>query len=136
MIVRLELNKQVQQLEKYLNSPSRDEERQRSHYMASTTATKNFMCERTPDCTFRMKQFDTQSSIPYDAQSCAKPVASYASGNGYDIGSNFIEREIYTPKMAKVNYIEGSHDDKWSSRDFPWTRKLEVQFLVYVLNLF
>lgn len=127
MIARLELNKQVQQLEKYLNSPSRDEERHRSHYMASTTATKN---ERTPECTFRMNQFDTQSSIPYDAQSFVK------SGNGYDIGSNFIEREIYTPKIAKVNYIEGSHDDKWSSRDFPWTRKLEVQFLFYDLVLF
>ncbi|TXG64063.1 hypothetical protein EZV62_011057 [Acer yangbiense] len=35
-------------------------------------------------------------------------------------------REPYIPKIIEVNYIEGSNDPKWSSGDFPWTKKLEA----------
>ncbi|KAF9602134.1 hypothetical protein IFM89_025179 [Coptis chinensis] len=37
-----------------------------------------------------------------------------------------VEREAYIPKFGEVNYIEGSQDKRWSSCDFPWTRKLEA----------
>ncbi|KAL3598122.1 hypothetical protein D5086_006040 [Populus alba] len=79
---RSQLNKQIQQLEKYL----RDKERQKSHCSASTLV--------------RNLHFGV-SSVP-------------------------LEREPYIPSFVEVNYIEGSNDPKWSSTNFPWTKKLEA----------
>ncbi|CAN6703529.1 unnamed protein product [Malus baccata var. baccata] len=36
-----------------------------------------------------------------------------------------VEREPCISKFVEVNYIEGSKDKKWSSDNFPWTKKLE-----------
>lgn len=37
-----------------------------------------------------------------------------------------VEREPYIPKYVDVKYVEGSNDKMWSSREFQWTKKLEV----------
>lgn len=39
-----------------------------------------------------------------------------------------LERAPYVPKYIEINYIDGSTDKKWSSREFAWTKKLEVLF--------
>jgi bloom syndrome protein len=45
--------------------------------------------------------------------------------------SGLVEREPFIPKIIDVNYIEGSGDKRWSSRDFSWTKELEVFKLNY-----
>lgn len=44
----------------------------------------------------------------------------------FGMSSGPVEREPYIPKVIDVNYIEGSNDKKWSSRNFSWTKELEV----------
>jgi len=52
------------------------------------------------------------------------------------ISSAPVERERYKPRIIEVNYIEGSNDKRWSSRDFPWTKKLEVKTCIDDMNPF
>ncbi|KAF2319851.1 hypothetical protein GH714_019616 [Hevea brasiliensis] len=54
------------------------------------------------------------------------PSVSFSSVNSFGVSSGPIEREPYIPKFIEVNYIEGSNDPKWSSTNFPWTKKLEA----------
>lgn len=51
---------------------------------------------------------------------------SFDVTGGYGLSTAPVEREPYIPKYLEVKYTEGSNDKKWSSRDFPWTKKLEV----------
>ncbi|OIV91529.1 hypothetical protein TanjilG_08941 [Lupinus angustifolius] len=139
---RSQLNKQIQQLEKYIQSSNLDEERQRSHFSASMAPPKYSMYE-TPQQTFL-----SSGSNGYDAQAyigtgtCGSSFQSAYMGNGtcgsssqfhsfstvdtYGMSSGPVEREAFIPKIIEVNYIEGSGDKRWSSLDFPWTKKLEV----------
>ncbi|XP_052206048.1 ATP-dependent DNA helicase Q-like 4A [Diospyros lotus] len=127
---RLQLNKQIQQLEKYLRSTLVDEERQKSHLSASTAPPRASQYETPPTFPFRV------DSVRYDAQS---HVINRVDGNdGWDFSSvsfpsadrfgasSPVEREPYIRKYVEINYIEGSSDKKWSSRDFPWTKELEA----------
>ncbi|XP_021901514.1 ATP-dependent DNA helicase Q-like 4A isoform X2 [Carica papaya] len=122
---RLRLNKQLQQLETYLC----DMERKRSHF--STSATTHSSQYDTPQARiFRMDhlgsgdQFHLNESHihmkwnPYSESISSEGRVAISSGN--------VERELYIPKVIEVNYIEGSNDHKWSSRDFLWTKKLEI----------
>ncbi|KAF1882424.1 hypothetical protein Lal_00039072, partial [Lupinus albus] len=139
---RSQLNKQIQQLEKYIQSSNLDEERQRSHFSASMAPPKYSMYE-TPHQTFL-----SSGSNGYDDQAytgtgtCGSSFQSAYMGNGtsgssfqfhsfssvdtYGTSSGPVEREAFIPKIIEVNYIEGSGDKRWSSLDFPWTKKLEV----------
>ncbi|XP_002530679.2 ATP-dependent DNA helicase Q-like 4A isoform X1 [Ricinus communis] len=123
---RLQLNKQIQQLESYL----RDKERQKSHFSAST-ANQNFQYE-TPQCAANKidpMRFDAQVYLRNESggyESWNTPSISFSSVDRFGISSGPIEREPYIPKFVEVNYIEGSNDPKWSSTNFPWTTKLEA----------
>ncbi|KAJ0976927.1 hypothetical protein J5N97_012401 [Dioscorea zingiberensis] len=137
---RLHLNKQVQQLEKYLNNLSGNEERQMSHSMASTIAPRDFQ-PVTPASSFMIDplRLDSQVHIRnepgnYGERSSSVPfcstdrfsLAPFCSIDRSSYASTPLDREIFTPKLVEVNYIDGSTDQRWKSLDFPWTKKLEA----------
>ncbi|TMX04265.1 hypothetical protein EJD97_010319 [Solanum chilense] len=135
---RSQLKLQIQHLEKFLQTVSGNEERKMSQCSASTL-TSAFQYE-TPSAF----QYATPSSFP----SRINPTRLDTQFTGYNESSHFdnwnssslsfdvtgggglstapVEREPYIPKYLEVNYIDGSNDKKWSSRDFPWTKKLEA----------
>ncbi|XVF01151.1 hypothetical protein REPUB_Repub04eG0063700 [Reevesia pubescens] len=123
---RLQLNKQIQQLERYIS----DVERQKSHFSAST-ATRTFQYGTPQTASFSIDpiRFDTQVHLrnePNGYENWNSSSVSFSSVNSFAASSGPMEREPYIPKIIEVNYIEGSNDQKWSSRDFPWTKKLEA----------
>ncbi|KAF3637063.1 ATP-dependent DNA helicase Q-like 4A, partial [Capsicum annuum] len=135
---RSQLKQQIQHLEKFLQTVSGNEERKMSQCSA-TTLTSAFQHE-TPSAF----QYETPSSFP----SRINPTRLDTQFSGYNEPSHFdnwnssslsfdvtggygpstapVEREPYIPKYLEVNYVDGSNDKKWSSRDFPWTKKLEA----------
>ncbi|XP_042440831.1 ATP-dependent DNA helicase Q-like 4A isoform X1 [Zingiber officinale] len=70
--------------------------------------------------------FNSQAYIrnePGDTMTWSSPTPScYAN----QFGTTSAERQVFTPKLLDINYIEGSGDKKWKSLDFPWTKKLEA----------
>lgn len=127
LTIRLQLNKQVQQLEKYLRNTSVNDERQKSQFSASTAPPRAFQYETPPTSAFRIDSMrsDAQSYISNGPNGNDR-WNSFSSVDGFGASSFPVEREQYIPKYSDVNYIEGSNDKKWSRRDFPWTNKLEV----------
>lgn len=125
---RLALNKKIPALEKYLQGLTQDEERQRSHMSASTAASLRFQCE-TPVSTLRVDSVRFDSQMYNKTESCQRwsPASVYAT-DSFGAAPGYLEREVFTPKLVEVNYIEGSNDKRWSSTDFPWAKKLEVLF--------
>ncbi|KAL0732632.1 hypothetical protein Bca4012_008841 [Brassica carinata] len=124
---RLQLKKQIQQLENHI----RDKERETSKFLSST-ATRSFQYE-TPKATIRnidhpqtssRAQFSEQGR--YASDSWNMPRDSSFSVDRHGLSSAPVEKEQYVPRIIDVTYTEGSNDKRWSSRDFPWTRKLEV----------
>lgn len=113
--VRLQLSKQIQQLE----SCRHGEERQKSHFSASTTHTYQYETPQPTVLKIDPIRFDTQVHLYNESE-------GYGNWNSSSVSSYPVEREPFIPKIIKVNYIEGSNDQKWSSRDFPWTKSLEV----------
>ncbi|KAG6487583.1 hypothetical protein ZIOFF_056171 [Zingiber officinale] len=60
---------------------------------------------------------------PGDTITWSSPTPScYAN----QFGTTAADRQVFTPKLLDINYIEGSGDKKWKSLDFPWTKKLEA----------
>ncbi|KAJ8452816.1 hypothetical protein Cgig2_014579 [Carnegiea gigantea] len=141
---RLRLNKQIQLLDAHVRSLSVDIERQNSHFSASTANSGDFPYN-TPQVSFKqMNGYIT----PQGAGCIAVPIrldgnfnvfsensghdrgnlssVPFSSVERFDFSSAPVERELYTPRIIEVNYIEGSNDKRWSSRDFPWTKKLEA----------
>ncbi|XXG73559.1 hypothetical protein AAC387_Pa07g2458 [Persea americana] len=125
---RLKLNKQIPLLEKYLLSLSRDEERQRLHYSASTATVEGFQSETRPVNAFRIDPIGQihQRTEPESWSKCISSPIPFSSMDRFGVSSVPVEREAFTPKVIEVNYIEGSNDKRWANLDFPWTRKLEV----------
>nr|GLL23897.1 ATP-dependent DNA helicase Q-like 4A isoform X1 [Ipomoea trifida] len=123
---RLQLNTQIQQLEKYLRTVSVNEERIMSQFSASTT-TSAFQYETPRTVPFRIDpmrletQFQYNGPVGFDQWNSSS--MSFASN---DISTAPVNREAYIPTYIDVNYVDGSSDKKWSSRDFPWTKKLEA----------
>ncbi|KAJ0250590.1 DEAD/DEAH box helicase domain-containing protein [Hirschfeldia incana] len=124
---RLQLKKQIQQLENHIQ----DKERETSQLLSST-ATRAFQYE-TPIATNRhMNHPQTDSRAQFSEQgryasdSWNAPRESSFSVDRYGLSSAPVDREQYVPRIIDVTYTEGSNDKRWSSRDFPWTRKLEV----------
>ncbi|PQM41011.1 ATP-dependent DNA helicase Q-like 4A isoform X2 [Prunus yedoensis var. nudiflora] len=128
---RLQLNKKIQQLERYLSNNSLDEERRKSHFSASTATPRPFQYETPQAAAFRTDtmRFDSQvqsHNVRGDYERCNSSSVSFSSVDGFGFSSCPVEREPYIPKFVEVNYIEGSNDNKWSSNNFPWTKKLEA----------
>ncbi|KAI5335449.1 hypothetical protein L3X38_025582 [Prunus dulcis] len=128
---RLQLNKKIQQLERHLCNNSLDEERRKSHFSASTATPRPFQYETPQAAAFRTDTmiFDSQvqsHNVPGDYERCNSSSVSFSSVDGFGFSSCPVEREPYIPKFVEVNYIEGSNDNKWSSNNFPWTKKLEA----------
>lgn len=120
--VRLQLNKQIQQLEKHLRTTSADEERQKSHFSASTAAPRTFNYETPPTVAFRIDPVRLDSQFHMRNE----PDGFDRWNSSFGVPPTPVEREPYIPKYVDVNYIEGSNDKTWSSREFHWTKKLEV----------
>ncbi|KAM1027197.1 hypothetical protein ACFX2A_040992 [Malus domestica] len=126
---RLQLNKQIQQLEKYLCNNSLDEERRKSHFSASTP--RPFQCETPQAAAFRTDpmRFDSQVHPHNESggyERCNSSSVPFSSVDRLGFSSCPVKREPCISKLVEVNYIEGSKDKKWSSDNFPWTKKLEV----------
>ncbi|KAL9250392.1 ATP-dependent DNA helicase Q-like 4A-like protein [Drosera capensis] len=124
---RLQLNKQIQILEKHIQSALGNEERESSQFSASTSTAKMWGSQyQTPrTATFEPNAIRV-SNIPgsYDRFNLSSTMAPSLDPLGFS--SVPMEREPYVPKFIEVNYTEASNDKKWSSRDFSWTKKLEV----------
>lgn len=121
---RLQLNKQIQQLERYLRPTSLNEERQKSHLSATTATPMTLQFETPPSAASRRDcmRFDEQVHLHNEHNHYEKWNPSSVSFSS----SLSMERETYVPKLIEINYIEGSNDKKWSSVNFPWTKKLEA----------
>lgn len=128
---RSQLNKQIQQLDRYLRANSVDEERQQSHFSASVATTRSFQYETPQGATLKIDpmRFDTQVHMGgelggYERWNSSS--VSFSSVDRFGCASVPVEREPFVPKYVEVNYIEGSNDKKWSNENFPWTKKLEA----------
>nr|KYP63184.1 ATP-dependent DNA helicase hus2/rqh1 [Cajanus cajan] len=122
---RSQLNKQIQQLEQYINCGNLNEERQKSHQFASTAPPTSFMYE-TPQQTVLCNGPKRDAYMGNGTYGSSFQCLPSFSVDNYSMSSAPVEREAFVPKIIEVNYIEGSGDKRWSSRDFPWTKELEV----------
>lgn len=119
---------QIQQLEKYIHSRNLDKERQKSHFFASTAPPTSFVYE-TPQQAIHSsapKRYEAQDYMGNGPCGSYFQSLSFSSVDMYGMSSGPVEREAFVPKIIEVNYIEGSGDKRWTSKDFPWTKKLEV----------
>ncbi|PIM99694.1 ATP-dependent DNA helicase [Handroanthus impetiginosus] len=128
---RQQLKKQIQQLEKYLHTTSVNEERKMSHFSASTATPMACQYETPPTMSYRIDptRLDSQFQANSGAQGFDRWGASsvpFYSADGFGISTAPLEREQYIPKYIEINYIDGSTDKKWSSREFAWTKELEA----------
>ncbi|CAN0880742.1 ATP-dependent DNA helicase Q-like 4A [Linum grandiflorum] len=119
---RLHLNKQLQQLEGHIGN----QERHKSNFSTSTPSCNGQY--ETP----QMSAFRTEPNHYLQNESGARGYENWNSSSLQftpmdGVGGSYIpvEREPYIPKFVEVNYSEGSHDPKWSSTNFPWTKQLE-----------
>lgn len=106
-----------------------DQGRQGSYIIATMDAA-NGSQPKTPVSTFvgDSHRFVSQDDIRnesgnYESWSFG---ASFSSAEVPNILSTPLVREVFTPKLLDINYVEGVSDTRWKSRDFPWTKKLEV----------
>lgn len=94
-----------------------NDERRASHFSASTATPMAF-------------DYDTPATMPYKigpTRLDSQFQENYELHGSDRWGSTApFERTPYVPKYMQVNYIDGSTDPKWSSREFSWTRKIEV----------
>ncbi|XP_062218159.1 ATP-dependent DNA helicase Q-like 4A isoform X2 [Phragmites australis] len=123
---RVHLNKQIQLLGEYMAQSTQNEERQRSHSMASTPAIYGHHPPMTPHNTFLMDNDRFQSQVytrngPGNSDLCYSPAPDNLSAP-----LNSVSRD-YAPRIIDVNYTEGSDDKRWGSTNFPWTKELEAK---------
>ncbi|KAL3350088.1 hypothetical protein AABB24_022887 [Solanum stoloniferum] len=127
---RSQLKLQIQLLEKFLQTVSGNEERKMSQCSASTlTSAFQYATPSSFPSRINPTRLDTQfsgynESSHFDNWNSSS--LSFDVTGGYGLSTSPVEREPYIPKYLEVNYIDGSNDKKWSSRDFPWTKKLEA----------
>uniref|UniRef100_A0A0D9W543 DNA 3'-5' helicase n=1 Tax=Leersia perrieri TaxID=77586 RepID=A0A0D9W543_9ORYZ len=123
------LKKQIELLGEYMARLTQDEERQRSHSMASTTALQSHHPIVTPSISFVQDTNRFQSPIyirnePGNNGLCFSS-APYSYMDGLSTPLPSVQRD-YTPKIIDISYTEGSSDKKWSSTHFAWTKDLEA----------
>lgn len=126
---RQRLNKQIQRLDTYLRTCTMNEERKSSQLFTSTATPNSFQYETPKAFGNRVAPFQLDPCVPhfndaggYDWRSTplvSFPAHTFSAPTPVDRGS-------FIPKLSEVNYIEGSVDKNWSSRNFSWTKKLEV----------
>ncbi|KAK1417668.1 hypothetical protein QVD17_26800 [Tagetes erecta] len=126
---RLQLNKQIKHLEKYILI---ENEECKSNFSAYTVTTARALQYATPlSFSARMDpirlddQFYMHNKTDGNNNKWDSSAFSCSSVGNFGDFSAPIERN-YIRKYVEVNYIEGSDDEKWSKRDFPWTKKLEA----------
>ncbi|TVU33484.1 hypothetical protein EJB05_25306 [Eragrostis curvula] len=124
---RVHLKKKVQLLGDYMAKSTQDEDRQRSHYMASTTATQGHYPPMTPRSTFVMDNDRFQSQVytrnePGNNDLCYSS-APYSYMDNLSTPLSSVRRDA--PRIIDINYTEGSSDKNWSGTHFPWTEELE-----------
>lgn len=125
---RLHLNKQIQQLEKYIHRSDRDEERRISHNMTSTTARGSQLGTPATILGIDSLRFSSQVHINNElghGGGWSTPMP-FSSTDRLNSPLPPVERELFAPKVLDINYTEGSANEKWKRLDFPWTKKLEV----------
>ncbi|KAK9070993.1 hypothetical protein SSX86_009561 [Deinandra increscens subsp. villosa] len=126
---RQQLNKQIKLLEKYILL---DNEECKSNFSAYTVTTARALQYETPS-SFSARvdpvrlddQFSMHNKSDGDNNMSDPSSISCSSVGNFGNYSSPVERD-YVRKYVEVNYIEGSDDEKWSKKDFPWTKKLEV----------
>ncbi|XP_009787118.1 ATP-dependent DNA helicase Q-like 4A isoform X2 [Nicotiana sylvestris] len=127
---RSQLKLQIQHLEKFLQTASGNEERRMSQFSASTqTSAFQYETPRAVPSRIDPIRLDTQFHGYNESGGFGNWNSSSLSFDvtgGYGLSTAPVEREPYIPKYLDVKYTEGSNDKKWSSRDFPWTKKLEA----------
>ncbi|KAH9619809.1 hypothetical protein KSS87_015581 [Heliosperma pusillum] len=140
---RLQLNKQIQQLETYIRNSAVDKERQSSQFSTSNANGRDLSYETPLVSVGSINGFDTPHAPgfrtvpvrldnefmafdePGGYASCNLSLIPFSSTERFDFSPAPVDRS-YTPRLIDVNYTEGSNDEKWSSKDFPWTKKLEA----------
>ncbi|EPS69936.1 hypothetical protein M569_04828, partial [Genlisea aurea] len=124
------LKEQIQLLEKYLQSVSVNEERKLSQFSASTSPMVfQYGTPRMDPSRAESRRLDSQfqsHSGFNDSQRFGSSVAYMNCMNGNVVSSTLSERVPYVPKYSEVNYIDGVVDMRWSSREFSWTKAIEV----------
>ncbi|GFP99215.1 ATP-dependent DNA helicase q-like 4a [Phtheirospermum japonicum] len=125
---RQQLKKQIQLLEKHLQTTLVNEERKMSHFSASTATpvASQYETPRTVPFTTRLDSQFQANNEPYGFDRWGSSSTSFYSTDGFGVSNAPLEREPYVPKYIDINYIDGSSDQKWSSREFAWTKQLEV----------
>ncbi|XP_019093054.1 PREDICTED: ATP-dependent DNA helicase Q-like 4B isoform X2 [Camelina sativa] len=123
---RLLLKKQIQQLEILIQNKER-----KTSQCSVLTATQTLQYETSQTTNLQMVYAQT------DSRAYVKEQGRYVTDNwnmpeGYlfsedrnGISSGPVERE-QIPEIIDVTYTESSNEKKWSSRDFSWTKNLEV----------
>lgn len=84
-------------------------------------------------CPMRLdSQFQASNSLSGSDRWDSSSISNYTPDNtGFPTAP--LERVPYVPKHIDINYIDGSTDQKWSSRGFSWTNKLEVYIRYNIL---
>ncbi|XP_038877365.1 ATP-dependent DNA helicase Q-like 4A isoform X2 [Benincasa hispida] len=127
---RIHVNKQIQLLERHSSLHAANEERHRSHLLATTVTPKTFHFETPQGVEFMTDSRLNTSHVhlhcePRRIEPWNSMGSSY-SDERFGMSSGPAEREPYIPKVIDVNYIEGSNDRKWSSQNFSWMKELEA----------
>ncbi|CAI9103814.1 OLC1v1002376C1 [Oldenlandia corymbosa var. corymbosa] len=126
---RMQLNTQIQQLDKFLRDVPVYDERRTSHFYASTATSSAFQTPPSVPSKLASTRHETQIYGDNEQNGFDRwdsSAATFSSYNMYGDAATPLEREPYVPKYVDITYIDGSNDKKWSCRDFPWTRKLEA----------
>ncbi|KAH6766488.1 DNA helicase [Perilla frutescens var. hirtella] len=129
---RQQLKEQIKQLEKHIHDKSVNEERRTSQFSASTATPMAFHCETPTTVPSKIgptrldSQFQANHAL-YGSDRWDSSSVSYHTTDGIGVSTTPFERTPYVPKYIEVNYIDGSTDQKWSNREFPWTKKLEAE---------
>lgn len=128
LVARSQLNKQIQLLERHIHSSKLDEERQKSHFSASTAPHTSFQFETPQQAVLRSGPLRYDAPVFVSSEPCGPSFQSFSSSSvdKYGMSLGPVERESFIPRNIEVNYIEGSGDKRWSDQNFPWTKKLEV----------
>ncbi|CAL9238008.1 unnamed protein product [Arabidopsis halleri] len=116
---RLLLKKQIQQLEILIQNKIR-----KNSQCLVSTPTHNIQYE-TPQ-TINHKVVYAQT----DSRAHVKEQGRYVTDNWNTsrdyLSSDSVERDQSVSEVIEVSDTESSNDKKWTSRDFPWTKNLEV----------
>ncbi|KAL3638183.1 hypothetical protein CASFOL_018053 [Castilleja foliolosa] len=125
---RQQLKKQIQLLEKHLQATLVNAERKMSHFSASTTTpmASQYETPRAVPFTTRLDSMFEANNETYGFDNWGSSSTSFYSTDGFGVSNAPLEREPYVPKHIDINYIDGSTDKKWSSREFSWTKQLEI----------